>query len=139
MFKQVHINIPLLDAIIQVPAYAKFLKYLCTVKCKQSVKKNTYLIDEVSSIIQHNLPTKFKDSGTPTITCIIGSYKINHALLDLGASVNVLPYSVYQQLGLGELKPTRMMLQLLGFQLPVSSRSGKNECRLKISCKNGLT
>ena len=68
---------------------------MCTIKRKQSVKKTAYLADQVNSIIQHNLPTKYKDPSTPTITCIIGSYKINHALLDLGASVNLLPYSVY--------------------------------------------
>jgi hypothetical protein len=38
--------------------------------------------------------------------------QIERALLDLGASVNLLPYSIYVQLGLGELKPTSMTLQL---------------------------
>ena len=53
-----------------------------------------------------------KDPGTPTISCIIGQKEIDKALLDLGAGVNLLPYSVYQQLGLGELKPTIVILQL---------------------------
>jgi hypothetical protein len=43
---------------------------------------------------------------------MIGVSQIERALLDLGASVNLLPYSVYLQLGLGELKPTSMTLQL---------------------------
>ena len=43
---------------------------------------------------------------------MIGVNQINRALLDLGASVNLLPYLVYLQLGLGELKPTTIMLQL---------------------------
>jgi hypothetical protein len=55
---------------------------------------------------------KYKDHGCPTITCMIGVNQIESALLDLGASVNVLPYSVYVQLGLGELKPIFMTLQL---------------------------
>ena len=50
--------------------------------------------------------------GCPTISCIIGNFSIEQALLDLGASVNLLPYSVYKQLGLGELKPTSITLQL---------------------------
>jgi hypothetical protein len=66
----------------------------------------------VSSLIQHNTPPKFKDPGAPTISCIIGQKEIDNALLDLGAGVNLLPYSVYQQLGLGELKPTTVILQL---------------------------
>uniref|UniRef100_A0A2N9FAX8 Aspartic peptidase DDI1-type domain-containing protein n=1 Tax=Fagus sylvatica TaxID=28930 RepID=A0A2N9FAX8_FAGSY len=55
---------------------------------------------------------KYKDLGYPTISCTIGDYIIEHALLDLGASVNLLPFSVYLQLGLGELKPTFVTLQL---------------------------
>jgi hypothetical protein len=43
---------------------------------------------------------------------MIGANQINRASLDLGASVNLLPYSIYLHLGLGELKPTSMMLQL---------------------------
>ena len=46
------------------------------------------------------------------VSCIIGSHKIDQALLDLGASVNLIPYTVYEQLGLGEIKPTRITLQL---------------------------
>ena len=43
---------------------------------------------------------------------MIDSFRIDHALLDLGASINLLPYSVYEQLGLCELKPTSVTLQL---------------------------
>ena len=47
-----------------------------------------------------------------TISVKIGGTCIDKALLDLGASVNLLPYSVYKQLGLGELKPTNITLSL---------------------------
>jgi hypothetical protein len=112
VFKQVQINIPLLDAIEQVPSYAKFLKDLVTIKRKTNVPKKAYLIEQVSSILQCKLPIKYKDPGCPTIACLIGVSQINRALLDLGASVNLLPYSVYLQLGLGELKPATVTLQL---------------------------
>ncbi|XP_073317252.1 uncharacterized protein [Primulina huaijiensis] len=101
VFKQVKINIPLLDAIKQVPSYAKFLKDLCTVKRKLHVKKKAFLAEQVSSILQNNSSLKYKDPGCPTISCIIGENKIKKALLDLGASVNLLPYSVYEKLNLG--------------------------------------
>jgi len=114
VFKQVKINIPLLDAIKQVPAYVKFLKDLCTQKRKSRnhIPKKFLLTEHVSSLIQRNTPPKFKDPGSPTISCIIGQSEIDKALVDLGAGVNLLPYSVYQQLGLGELKPTTVILQL---------------------------
>jgi hypothetical protein len=95
-----------------VPSYAKFLKDLVTIKRKTNVPKKAYLTEQVSSILQCKLPIKYKDPGCPTIACMIGVSQINRALLDLGASVNLLPYSVYLQLGLGELKPTTVMLQL---------------------------
>jgi hypothetical protein len=113
VFKQVQINIPFLDAIQQIPSYAKFLKDLVTVKRKTNVPKKAFLTEQVSSILQCKLPIKYKDPGCPTITCMIGVSQIERALLDLGASVNLLPYSVYVQLGLGELKPTTMTLQLV--------------------------
>ena len=110
VFKQVQINILFLDAIQQIHSYAKFLKDLITVKKKTNVLKKAFLTEQVSSILQCKLPIKYKDPGCPTITCMIGVSQNERALLDLGASVNLLPYSVYVQLGLGELKPTSMTL-----------------------------
>ena len=111
-FKQVKINLPLLDAIKQVPSYAKFLKDLCTVKRRLNVRENAFRVKDVQSVVQVKTPPKYKDPGCPTVTCVIGDHKIEGCLLDLGSSVNLLPYSVYEQLGLGELKPTRITLQL---------------------------
>ncbi|KAL6340277.1 hypothetical protein AAG906_040714 [Vitis piasezkii] len=84
---------------IQVPTYAKFLKDLCTVKRGLQVTKNAFLIEQVSAIIRVS-PLN------------IGGTHVEKALLDLGASVNLLPYSMYKQLGLGGLKPTTMTLSL---------------------------
>jgi hypothetical protein len=95
-----------------MPLYAKVIKDLCTVKRKHHVKKTAFLTEQVSAIIQHKFPPKYKDPSCPTISCTIGDYNIEHALLDLGASVNLLPFSVYLQLGLGEIKPTSVTLQL---------------------------
>jgi len=102
----------LLDAIKHVPLYAKFLKDLCTVKRKLNVKKKALLAKQVSVILQNNNALKYKGPGCPTISCFIGEHKIDRALLDLGASVILLPYSVFQSLNLGELKPTSVTLLL---------------------------
>ena len=106
------VNIPLLDIIKQVPAYAKFLKDLCTIKKGLGIEKKAFLTEQVSAIIQSKNPVKYKDPGSPTISVNIGGNCIDKSLLDLGASVNLLLYSVYKQLGLGELKPTNITLSL---------------------------
>jgi hypothetical protein len=115
IFKRVQINIPIIDAIRQIPSYAKFLKDLCTQKRKMRKRspEKILLTEQVSSLIQQIVTPKIKDPGAPTISCIIGDHAIEKALLDLGTGVNLLPYSVYVQLGLGELKPTMVVLQLV--------------------------
>ncbi|GAV75739.1 LOW QUALITY PROTEIN: hypothetical protein CFOL_v3_19215, partial [Cephalotus follicularis] len=92
LFKQVQINLPLLD-VIQVPAYANFLKDLCTTKrkLKMHIPKTVYLTEWVSAVISNKLPHKIKNLGAPLISCKIGNLLIERALLDLGASVNILP------------------------------------------------
>ncbi|KAL6325872.1 hypothetical protein AAG906_038361 [Vitis piasezkii] len=85
---------------------------LCTIKKGLNVNKKVFLTEQVSAIIQCKSPLKYKDPGCPTISVMIGGKVVEKALLDLGASVNLLPYSVYKQLGLGELKPTSITLSL---------------------------
>ncbi|RVW11800.1 hypothetical protein CK203_089790 [Vitis vinifera] len=75
-------------------------KDLCTVKRGLHVTKNAFLTEQVSAIIQSKSPVKYKDPGCPTISVNIGGTHVEKALLDLGASVNLLPYSVYKQLDL---------------------------------------
>jgi hypothetical protein len=122
VFKQVQINITFLDAIQQVLSYAKFLKDLNTVKRRTNVPKKVCLTEQVSSILQCKRPIKYKDPGCPTISCMIGVSQIEKALLDLGASVNLLPHSIYVQLGLGELRPTSMTLQFADKSVKVPRR-----------------
>jgi len=55
---------------------------------------------------------KYKDSGCPTISIVIGDQLIHKALLDLGTSVNLIPFTKYERLGLVELKSTKMVIQL---------------------------
>ncbi|RVW31517.1 hypothetical protein CK203_115492 [Vitis vinifera] len=112
VLRQVKVNISLLDMIKQVPTYAKFLKDLCTIKRGLTVNKKAFLTEQVSAILQCKSHLKYKDPGSPTISVMIGGKVVEKALLDLGASVNLLPYSVYKQLGLGELKPTTITLSL---------------------------
>ena len=99
VLKQVKVNIPLLDMIRQVLTYAKFLRDLCTIKRGMRLKKKAFLIEQFSAIIQCKTPIKYKDSGCPTISVNIGNTFMKITLLDLGASMNLLP-KVFKQLGL---------------------------------------
>ena len=90
------VNIPLLDMIKQVHTYEKILKDLCIVKRGINVDKKAFLTKQVNAIIQCKTPVKYKDLGCPTIPVNIGGTCVEKALLDLGASVNLLPYSMYR-------------------------------------------
>jgi len=112
IFNQVKINVPLLDVIQQVPSYAKFLKDMCTKKRKTNIPKKAFLATNISELLSGPIPVKYKDPNCATIACTIGQAEICFALLALGASINLLPFSVYQQLGLGNLSPTRVTIQV---------------------------
>ena len=85
---------------------------MCTLKRGLNVDKKVFLTEQVSAIIQCKTPVKYKDPGCPTILVNIRGTYVEKALLDLGANVNLLPYSMYNQLRLGELKPTSITLSL---------------------------
>jgi hypothetical protein len=114
-FRKVEVNIPLLDAIKQIPKYAKFLKDLCTHKRRLKGNERISMGRNVSALIGKgipHIPEKCKDPGTFTIPCIIGNNKFENAMLDLGASINVMPMSVFKSLCLGPLQPTGVIIQL---------------------------
>ncbi|KAM1365522.1 hypothetical protein ACFX14_043859 [Malus domestica] len=70
-FRKVQVNIPLLDAIKQVPRYAKFLKKLCTTRKRILTKEVVKVSENVSAILQLKLPPKCKDSSSFTIPCVM--------------------------------------------------------------------
>src|SRR3954465_10048009 len=81
IFKKVEINIPLLSAISQIPAYAKFLKNLCTNKRKFHDQEKVIHSQEVSAIFQNKLPPKLEDQGCFSIPCTIGERAGLHGLM----------------------------------------------------------
>ncbi|XP_052626748.1 uncharacterized protein LOC128133388 [Lactuca sativa] len=111
-FRKVQINIPLLNAIKQIPSYAKFLKDLCTKKRKFKENEKIQVNANVSTVIQKKLPPKCKDPGIFVIPCTIGDLHVKSAMLDLGASINVMPYSIFQSLNVGPLEETGVIIQL---------------------------
>ncbi|CAL9012148.1 unnamed protein product [Prunus brigantina] len=112
ILSKVNVNLPLLDVIRNMPAYGKFFKELNTYKRKYGPNEKVMVSENVSAVLQRKLPPKLKDPGSFSIDITIGGKLVEKAMLDLGASINLMPYSVYLQLGLGELKATTISLQL---------------------------
>ncbi|XP_052204333.1 uncharacterized protein LOC127809523 [Diospyros lotus] len=112
VFKQLRINIPFADALAQIPAYAKFLKEIMSNKRKLEDYKTIALTEECSAVIQKKLPPKMRDPGSFSIPCTIGDIDFSKALCDLGASVSLMPLSMCRKLGLKEIQPTTISLQL---------------------------
>ncbi|XP_057786393.1 uncharacterized protein LOC131003858 [Salvia miltiorrhiza] len=112
IFKKVEVNMPLLVALRSMPRCAKFLKELCTRKVKYTDDAKFQVGESVSAVLQRDMPIKCGDPGMFYIPCVIGTMKVEKAMLDLGASINVMPLSMYQDLEIGPLKPTRVVIQL---------------------------
>ncbi|CAN6562571.1 unnamed protein product [Malus baccata var. baccata] len=112
ILSKVNVNLPLLDVIRNMPAYGKFFKELNNYKRKYGPHEKVVVSENVSAVLQRKLPPKLKDPGSFSINITIGDKKVEKAMLDLGASINLMPYSVYLELGLGELKATTISLQL---------------------------
>ncbi|GJZ20767.1 reverse transcriptase domain-containing protein [Tanacetum coccineum] len=111
MFKQLHINITLADALILIPKYQKMLKSLLSNKEKLIELANTPVSENCSAVILKKLPEKLGDPGKFLIPCGFNELKCK-ALADLGASINLMPLSVWKELGLPELISTQMTLEL---------------------------
>ena len=112
VFKKLHINIPFADALEQMPSYVKFMKDILSQKRRLTDFETVNLTEECSAILQRKLPQKLKDPGSFTIPCTIGNAIFKRALCDLGASINLIPLSIFKRLGLGEARPTTVTLQL---------------------------
>ncbi|CAL8993274.1 unnamed protein product [Prunus brigantina] len=112
ILSKVNINLPLLDVVKQIPAYGKFIKHLITHKLNFAPSEEVKLNKNVSAVLQRKLPPKLEDPGSFDIPINIGDKKAGRAMLDLGASINVMPYSVYRELGLEGMKKTSIRLEL---------------------------
>ncbi|XP_038889677.1 uncharacterized protein LOC120079535 [Benincasa hispida] len=112
LLKQLHIKIPLIEALEQIPIYVKFLKDILTKKRRVSEKEVTSLTHECNALVSNNLPKKQKDPRIFTVPCSIGGLDVGHALCDLGASINLMPLSIFKKFGMGEAQSTSVTLQL---------------------------
>ncbi|GJY90871.1 reverse transcriptase domain-containing protein [Tanacetum coccineum] len=121
MIRAVRINVPLVDVLAGMPNYGKFLKELISNKHKIEQISAAFLSDESSAMIQNKVPPKLGDPESFLIPCNFNKTFSCNALADLGASVNLMPYSLYAKLSLKTLKPTKISVRLAdrSFQYPV--------------------
>ncbi|XP_025670193.1 uncharacterized protein [Arachis hypogaea] len=103
VFKKVEVTIPLLDAIQQIPKYAKILKDLCTYKDRTGELETLSLGSSISSLMK-SIPEKCSDPGPCLVSCWIGGVTFYDCMCDLGAYVSIMTLSIFARLNLAPLK-----------------------------------
>ncbi|GJQ99087.1 reverse transcriptase domain-containing protein [Tanacetum coccineum] len=111
--KQNHIPIVKVnEARAGMPNYGKFLKELISNKNKTKQIYAAFLSEESLAMIQNKVPPKLRDPGSFLIPCNFNKTFSCNALADLGANINLMPYSLYAKLSLETLKPNKMSVRL---------------------------
>ena len=109
MFRKLQVNIPFTDLVQKVPRYARYLKEIMAKKRKVPQEEKVNMTAQCSVILTRKLPKKEHDPGIFTIPCQIGREKLR-GLCDLGASINIMPLSIFKRLKIGQMKPTELTL-----------------------------
>ncbi|GJS45927.1 reverse transcriptase domain-containing protein [Tanacetum coccineum] len=100
------------EALAHMPKFAKMVKDLLTNKEKLLEMANTPLNENCSAVLLKKLPEKLRDTKRFLIPCDFYGLESCMALADLGASINLMPLSVWKTLSLPDLSSTRMTLEL---------------------------
>ncbi|XP_070019604.1 uncharacterized protein [Nicotiana sylvestris] len=112
MLKQIQVNIPLIDALKEIPGYAKMMKDLMYQKFDFQDLSTVTLTHTYSAVVTRPIAEKLSDPGSFTIPRTIGNFAFAKAHCDLGANINLMPLAIYKRLGIGRARPTSMLLQL---------------------------
>ncbi|GJS10671.1 hypothetical protein Tco_0367467 [Tanacetum coccineum] len=110
--KKIKINRPLLKEIRQTDNYAKHMKDLVAKKPRTEENEENRINLMCYALLQNQLPPKEQDPGSFILPCSIGRLDFNNALADLGASISVMPLSMYKHLGIGKLEPINMVVEM---------------------------
>ena len=109
------VKIPLLQAIQDIPIYAKTIKELCIKKPKKKIK-TTPIVHVVITLFDllsgRETSVKYEDLGNPIVTVQINGCSFPNALVDLGVAINILTTKTYQKLSITTLDPTMTLLEL---------------------------
>ncbi|GKC67568.1 reverse transcriptase domain-containing protein [Tanacetum coccineum] len=128
IFRDLSFEISFTDALTLMPKFASTLKTLIGNKEKLSEMARTPLNENCSAVILNKLPKKLGDPGRFLIPCEFSGINTCNALADLGASINLMPYSVWKDLSLPELTPTCMTLELADHSITKPIGIAKDVC-----------
>ncbi|XP_074266512.1 uncharacterized protein LOC141589788 [Silene latifolia] len=112
MLKKLEVLLPFTEVVTQMPLYTKFLKDVLTKKRSIGGDGLVSLRGECSAVLLNSMPEKLQDPGSFSIPCTVGNVSIKKALCDLGDSVSILPLPIAKNIGLNDMIPTSMTLQL---------------------------
>nr|GEY34987.1 reverse transcriptase domain-containing protein [Tanacetum cinerariifolium] len=110
IFQDLHFDISFVDALLLMPKFASKIKSFLTNKDKLFELAKILLNENYSAMLLKKLPEKLGDPGKFIIPCDFPGMDVCHGLADLGASINLMPLSIWKKLSLPELTPTRMTL-----------------------------
>nr|GEW93783.1 reverse transcriptase domain-containing protein [Tanacetum cinerariifolium] len=113
IFHDLHFDISFVDALLLMPKFSSTIKSLLTNKDKLFELAKVLLNENRSAMLLKKLPENLGDPGKFLIPCDFLRIDVCHALADLGASINLMPLSIWKKLSLQELTPTRMTLELV--------------------------
>nr|GEU99548.1 reverse transcriptase domain-containing protein [Tanacetum cinerariifolium] len=112
IFHDLHFDISFADALLLMPKFASTIKSLLANKDKLFELAKVPLNENCSAMLLKKLPEKLGDTGKFLIPCDFPGMEVCHDLADLGASINLMPLSIWRKLSLPELTPTQMTLEL---------------------------
>ncbi|GJR19540.1 zinc knuckle CX2CX4HX4C containing protein [Tanacetum coccineum] len=92
--------------------YAKYMKELVENKPRTEEYEEIRMNPRCSALLRNHLPPKEQDPGSFILHCSIGKLDFNNALADLGASISVMPLSMYKRLGIGKLEPINIVIEM---------------------------
>nr|GEV51798.1 reverse transcriptase domain-containing protein [Tanacetum cinerariifolium] len=113
IFQDLHFEISFADALLLMPKFTSTIKSLLANKDKLFELAKIQLNENFSAMLLKKLPKKLGDPGKILMPCNFLGMDVCHALADLGASINLMPLSIWKKLSLPELTPTRMTLELV--------------------------
>ncbi|GJY43918.1 reverse transcriptase domain-containing protein [Tanacetum coccineum] len=122
IFRELHFELSFADALLHMPKFASMFKSLLNNKEKLFDLAKTPVNENCSAVILKRFPEKLRDPGKFLIPCNFPKIVECLALANLGASINLMPLSIWKKLSLFELTPTRMILELA--DRPTTSPSG---------------
>ncbi|CAA6674614.1 unnamed protein product [Spirodela intermedia] len=132
ILQDVQISLPLVTTIKHIPEYARVLIEMCTPKRAPRVEK---LSMHTIALLLNQLPYKLRDIGAPLISCDIGRFIFQNALLDSGASIHLLPVSICNKFIISDLKPSTVTLQFADRSIKHPKGILKNVIMIVKGCK----